>query len=279
MKHPRENIEFSSVPKANMVAFNVRLEPSLKNAIEAATFGYSTPGGLIRRCAANDVTQVIPEPWDSPQWIVKEGRSTNLTFAVRQVLGEAIHMRAIDRHLSITDYFRALGISAVLEKEKQLKNVDPKLTILDKKSEFYVPALTVKKGGKKWWRKLKGVKISDEKAQELFHVEPEEVESASGYTIYKGKAVVDFVREQAEIAGLSLAAYQKMLVFQDIAKWRGMKFLNALVKQSYEPWEMNEGILRRMLEELHRKRTEANQASWEASEPTEPYKDSPGTTE
>ncbi len=71
---------------------------------------------------------------------------------------------------------------------------------------------------------------------------------ASGYTTYKGKTIVDFVQSEAEKEGLSLSAYQKKLVYEDLERKYGMKFLTEMLNQQYEHWEMHDELLKRMLE-------------------------------
>ncbi len=245
---PEPGVAQAEKPRSNLVGMNVRLEPSLKKAIEAVTWESGvSPGGLIRRLSFQDITRNVANRWKAPEWIKEEPRAANLNFLVLARHSEAIRLRAKELNLSLTDYIRSLAIFQVFEAEKVFKEKGQKLTILDETSRHYWPTLEAK-SKKSWlskWTKSK----RDPDLQDQFLRDVEGVDIAAGYTTYKGKKIIELVKGEAEKEGLSLAAYQKKLVYEDLERKYGMKFVAEILDEPFEQWEMYDDFIKRVIDD------------------------------
>jgi len=223
---------------------NVRMEPSLRKAIDAAArITGLNPGPMIRRSTVMDVTDrpfMNPEDAQRIKNETTETRSANFNFVALPRLAEAIKVRAEELHLTVTDYIRAIAFHQVLGVE-EMANLSGN-TILDEKSAHYHPSLKKgsKRTGTRWDPDPRDKKAAREQLQKD--------EMVAGYTTYKGKKIVDFVQSAAEKEGLSLSAYQRKLVYQDLEKKYGMEFLTEMRNETQETWDMQDDVLKRMIE-------------------------------
>lgn len=208
------------------------MEPSLRDQLDQFCrlrgLKIST---LLRRLAVQDITRCQPEEIKSTRWkwLGRESRSVNLNFAVLPRLAEAVTVRAGERDLTVTDYIRSLAIHLV-----QTEWI-PQGSNEEGKSGPYI---------------LSTPQIEEaEERRELA-----QAELASGYTMYKGKRIVDFIQTAAEKEGLSISAYQKKLLYQDLEKQLGMNFLEVMLNETEEEWDSSDASLEFLLRDAKRRK-------------------------
>jgi len=239
MKRRKPKSRRKTVETPPDVVFNVRMEPSLRAALEPAANTYGmAPASMIRQRVFSDVQAWGPFDPDLLIWIKKETRSANFTFVAPPILAKAMRERARALKLTITDYVRSVAIHEVLLAEGLANEINK--TNFNPKAKPDHPILRAYAEGRHDRQMDLG--------KTRMAMENKSDHMISGYTTYRGEDIVAVIQAEAAKEGLSLAAYQKMLVFRDIEQKYGLKFLAELLNTSQEAWDMQDGYLKRMLE-------------------------------
>ena len=171
--------------KENRAFINIRLEPSLRDAIRQRAsdmrLGISEYLGTL---IVEDLRGSAGKPKLSSSWTTPESRTVNLNLAFPKNLVPKTKKQASEWNLGLSDYLRSLAIQNLAK-------------------PFLKPGTPVK---------------------------------MSALSLYIGKDIIKLLEKAMKMEDLSMAAYQKKLVYRDLEQKFGDQFRKALRSEPKEQW-------------------------------------------